>query len=260
MLHTSLTGREGHEDYAPCTQDDLASKGYHYWALGHVHQREVVSDDPWIVFPGNIQGRHIRECGAKGATLVTIEGGGITNVETRELDVLRWANCRVDLSACGTPDSVYEAVRQAFEKELDPADGRTLALRLVLTGRSPVHGQLHGRTTQWTEEFRGIAAAFGDLWLEKVKFQTRRSVNLEDTLNGDTPVAGLLRSIQQLELDGDTLLELVPELAALKSKLPVEVYSDDEPFLDASSDKIAELHTEVKELLIAKLLRHGDPR
>jgi DNA repair exonuclease SbcCD nuclease subunit len=259
MLHTSLTGREGHEDYAPCTQDDLASKGYDYWALGHVHQREVVSDDPWIVFPGNIQGRHIRESGAKGATLVTIEDGGITSVETRELDVLRWAICRIDLSECGTPDSVYEAVRQAFEKALDPADGRTLALRLVLTGSSPVHAQLHGRTAQWTEEFRGIAAAFGDVWLEKVKFQTRRSVNLEDALNGDTPIAGLLRSIQQLELDGDALLELVPELAALKSKLPVEVFSGDEPFLDASSGKIAELLAQVKELLIAKLLQHGAP-
>jgi hypothetical protein len=123
-----------------------------------------------------------------------------------------------------------------------------------------VHAQLHGRTAQWTEEFRGIAAAFGDVWLEKVKFQTRRSVNLEDTLNGNTPVAGLLRSIQQLELDGDALLELVPELSTLKSKLPVEVFSGDEPFLDASSDNIAELHTQVKELLIAKLLQHGDPR
>jgi DNA repair exonuclease SbcCD nuclease subunit len=260
MLHTSLTGRKGHADYAPCTQADLASKGYDYWALGHVHKREVVSDDPWIVFPGNIQGRHIIETGAKGATLVTLDPGGITKVETRALDVLRWANCRVDLSGCGSPDSVYENVRQAFEKELDLSDGRTLALRLVLTGRCPVHTQLHRRTAQWTEEFRGIAAACGDLWLEKVKFQTRRPVNLEDTLNGDTPIAGLLRSIQQLELDGDSLLELVPDLSALKRKLPVEVYGGDEPFLESSSDNIQELQTEVKELLIAKLLQHGEPR
>jgi len=70
LLHTSLTGREGHEDYAPCTLDELKSKGYEYWALGHVHKREIVSKDPWIIFPGNIQGRHIKEAGAKGATLV----------------------------------------------------------------------------------------------------------------------------------------------------------------------------------------------
>lgn len=260
LLHTSLTGREGHEDYAPCTLDELKSKGYDYWALGHVHKREIVSEDPLIVFPGNIQGRHIKETGAKGATMVTVEDGRITEVEVRELDVLRWATCQVDLSECETSDMVYDAVRQDFEQELDQANGKTLALRLVLTGRCPVHAQLLDRTTQWTEEFRGIAAGFGNVWLEKVKFQTSRKVILEEIFGEDTPIAGLLQSIQHLELDGDTLLELVPELSTLKSKLPAEIHSGDEPFLDPSPDKIAELRTEVQELLIAKLLQHGGAR
>lgn len=257
LLHTSLTGREGHEDYAPCTLDELKSKGYDYWALGHVHKREIVSEDPWIVFPGNIQGRHIKETGAKGATLVTVEEGRITEVEERELDVLRWATCRVDLSECETSDMVYDAVRQDFEQEIDQADGKTLALRLVLTGRCPVHAQLLDRTAQWTEEFRGIAAGFGNVWLEKVKFQTTRKVSLEEIFGEDTPIAGLLQSIQHLELDGDTLLGLVPELSALKNKLPAEIHSGDEPFFDPSPDKIAEFRAEVQELLIAKLLQHG---
>ena len=66
LLHTCLDGKPGHEPYAPCTVDGLRSKGYQYWALGHVHNREVVSQDPWIVFPGNIQGRHARETGSQG--------------------------------------------------------------------------------------------------------------------------------------------------------------------------------------------------
>jgi len=257
LLHTSLTGREGHEDYAPCTPDDLKSKGYDYWALGHVHKREVVSEDPWIIFPGNIQGRHIKETGAKGATLVTVEDGRITEIDERELDVLRWAICQVGLSECGTTDSVYDAVRQAFEQELDLADGKTLALRLVLTGKCAVHAQLFDRTAQWTEEFRGIAAGLGDIWLEKVAFRTSRKVSLEEIVSEDTPIAGLLQSIERLELHGDSLFELVPDLSVLKSKLPPEIHSGDEPFLDASSDKIAELRTEVQELLIARLLQHG---
>ena len=257
LLHTSLTGREGHEDYAPCTVDDLKSKGYDYWALGHVHKREIVSEDPWIIFPGNIQGRHIKETGAKGATLVTVRDGDIIEVEHRELDVLRWTICQADLSECKTTDSVYDAVRQAFEQELDLADGKTLALRLVLTGKCPVHAQLLNRTAQWTEEFRGIAVGLGEVWLEKVKFQTSRKMSLDEIVGEDTPIAGLLQSIQKLELDGDTLLGLVPELAVLKSKLPPEIHSGDEPFLDTSPDKITELRTEVQELLIARLLQHG---
>ncbi|MCK5319721.1 MAG: hypothetical protein KAJ55_17545, partial [Anaerolineales bacterium] len=236
---------------------DLKSKGYDYWALGHVHKREIVSEDPWIVLPGNIQGRHIRETGAKGATLVTVEDDRITDVEERELDVLRWAICRVDLSECETKESVYEQVRSAMEKEQSLAGGKTLALRLQLEGSCPLHAELHARSIQWAEEFRGIAASLGDVWLEKVKFRTSRKASLEEIVGEDTPVAGLLKSIQKLELDGDSLLELVPELAVLKSKLPPEINSGDEPFLEASPDKIAELRTEVRELLIAKLLQHG---
>ena len=260
LLHSSLTGREGHENYAPCTIDELKSKGYDYWALGHVHQREIVSKDPWIVFPGNIQGRHIKETGPKGTTLVTVEDGQIVKVVEHNLDILRWAICRLDLSECEESDHVYEAVRQIFLQELDLADGKPLALRLVLTGKSPVHAQLLDRTAEWIEEFRGIAASLGDVWLEKVQFQTSRKVLFENIIGEDTPVAGLLQSIKTLELDSNTLFSLVPELNLLKSKLPAEIHSTSEPFLDTSPEKIRELRTAVEELLTARLLRHGVSR
>lgn len=260
LLHTSLTGREGHEDYAPCTLDELKSKGYDYWALGHVHRREVVAREPWVVFPGNLQGRHIREAGAKGASLVTVADGRVTEVEERELDVLRWSVCEVDLSACETTESVYDAVRSTFEEELDKADGRVLAARLILAGKSPVHAQLLDRTALWTEEFRGIAASLGDVWLEKVKFKTSRKVSLDEIIGEDTPIASLIESIQKLGLDGESLTELVPDLATLKAKLPAEIYSSDDPFLETSAEKISELRVEVQEILISKLLKHGEER
>jgi exonuclease SbcD len=257
LLHTSLTGREGHEDYAPCTLDDLKSKGYDYWALGHVHKREIISKEPWIVFPGNIQGRHIKETGAKGASLVSVEDGRIIKVEGLELDVLRWAVCQVDLSECETSEKIYDVVRQALEQELDQVNSKPLAIRLVLTGSCPIHGNLLDQTTQWTEGFRSIAVQFGEMWLEKVKFQTTRKVSLEEMFGEDNPIADLLKSVQQIELDGDTLFGLVPELSALKNKLPAEIQTGDESFLDPSPDKIEGLRNEIQELLIAKLLQHG---
>lgn len=260
LLHTALTGREGHEVYAPCSVDELKSKGYDYWALGHVHKRETVSEDPCIIFPGNIQGRHIKETGAKGATLVTVDDGRITEVDARELDVLRWAICEVDLCECRTPESIYNAVRSAFEEEQNKADGKTLAVRLILTGNCPVHAHLLDRTGQWTEEFRGIGASLGNLWLEKVKFKTNRKVSLEEIIGEDTPLAGLIESIQQLQLDGERLMELVPELTTLKAKLPAEIYSSEDPFLETSAENIRELRSEVQEMLISKLLQHGGER
>ena len=260
LLHTSLTGRENHENYAPCSLDELKSKGYDYWALGHIHKREVVSEDPLIIFPGNVQGRHIKETGSKGATLVTVEDGQITNVETRELDVLRWAICEVDLSYCETTESVYEEVREIIDQEREKTDNKTLAIRLILTGQCPVHAQLLDRTFQLTEEFRAIAESFGDVWLEKVKFRTSRKVNLADLIGEDTPIAGLIESIQKMEFDAEAPESLVPELSILKTKLPAEINSSDDPFLDSDPEKMAELLTEVQEMLISKLLHHGGGR
>lgn len=257
LLHTSLTGREGHEDYAPCTLDEMKSKGYDYWALGHVHKREIVSEDPWIVFPGNIQGRHIKESGIKGATLVTVDDDHrISELTHRELDVLRWAICQVDVTACETTDTIYAAVRQAFEQELNQAENKTLALRLHLVGSCPLHAELHARSIQWIEEFRGIAAGLGDVWLEKVKFKTSRKSSLEEIVGDDTPLSGLLQTIDGLDFGQEALTNLIPDLANLKTRLPAEL-QDADSILESQPGELAELREEVKELLIAKLIQHG---
>ncbi len=189
-----------------------------------------------------------------------MEDGNIIEVTEHNLDVLRWSLCRLDLSDCQTGESIYEAVRQIFEQELDQTEGKPLALRLALTGECPVHTQLLDRTAQWTEEFRSIAASLGDVWLEKIQFQTSREGHLETIVGEDTPVAGLLQSIKTLDLDSDTLIKLVPELTVLKSKLPAEIHITSEPFLDTSPEKIRELCNEVEELLISRLLQHGGNR
>ena len=90
VLHTGLGGKGGHANYAPCSLDDLVNKGYDYWALGHVHQAEVLKERPHIVFPGNLQGRHIRETGGKGACLITVEGREIVDFARIYIDVVRW--------------------------------------------------------------------------------------------------------------------------------------------------------------------------
>ncbi|MGG0655193.1 metallophosphoesterase family protein [Rummeliibacillus pycnus] len=72
MLHGSLQGNTSHDVYAPFTIDELLSKNYDYWALGHIHKRQVLHTDPPIIYPGNIQSRHRKEQGVKGFYDVTI--------------------------------------------------------------------------------------------------------------------------------------------------------------------------------------------
>lgn len=256
ILHTALTGRPGHENYAPCSLDDLKSKGYDYWALGHVHKQEVVCKDPMVVFPGNIQGRHIKESGPKGAVLVRVEDGYIAEIEYRDLDVVRWVLCHVDLTTCETEEAVYEQVRKAMDSELNLGHFRLLAMRLVLTGSCPLHTELHNRLLHWTEAFRGIAAAIGEIWLEKVQLSTQRQIGLEEIVGTDTPFSELLQTIDRLDFKEVGLTELLPELARLKSKLPPELLHED-CILEGPPAKLEALKDEVKELLIGRLMHYG---
>lgn len=78
LLHGSIAGDASHAVYAPFTKEALLSKSYHYWALGHIHKRQVLHEDPPIVYAGNLQGRHRHEQGAKGFHDVRLNHGQVT--------------------------------------------------------------------------------------------------------------------------------------------------------------------------------------
>ena len=256
LLHTCLDGKPGHEPYAPCTVDGLRSKGYQYWALGHVHKREEVSQDPWIVFPGNIQGRHIREIGPKGCTLVTVNAGEIVVVEHRDLDVMRWSICELDASAAETVDDIYEQVREGLQSALDAAEGRPVAVRLVLYGACSAHPKLHAERERWIQEYRALATGLGGagIWLEKISIKTRPAISTDEVLARDDALSGLLRAIHDMELDSSVLAELADEMSMLRQKLPAELLAGDDPFDPANPEFLKETLEDIKELLVNRLM------
>lgn len=76
MLHGAVaTGGDDH--YAPFKVSELLTKGYDYWALGHIHHRQLLNDQPPILYSGNTQGRSVNEAGVKGAYLVTSQHGNL---------------------------------------------------------------------------------------------------------------------------------------------------------------------------------------
>lgn len=256
MLHTSLDGREGHDNYAPCTVDDLRSKGYQYWALGHIHKREIVSKDPWIVFSGNIQGRHIGERGTKGCTLVTVEHGEIVNVKHHIVDVMRWSLLEVDISNCNSLDDVFELIRGKLMQELDLNDGKLLAVRLVLKGTSDVHSRLHENHLQQIHEYRALATEISQdkIWLEKIYFNTKPSSSIEAIFERKDALSELLHSIYDLEFHKTDLTELINELTELNKKLPREIKEGHEALNLDNPNIITKSLNEIKEFLIQRLL------
>ena len=256
LLHTCLDGKPGHEPYAPCTVDGLRSKGYQYWALGHIHKREEVSRDPWVVFPGNIQGRHIRETGSKGCTLVTVESGEIGEVEHRDLDVMRWSLCELDVPASDTVDDIYERVRDALQAALDAGEGRPVAVRLVLRGACSAHANLQANQEHWIQEYRALATDLGDagIWLEKVSIKTKPAISSDDIVASDDALSGLLNAIENIELDDAALAEIANEIAPLRQKLPAEILGGDDSYDPADIEQLQESLENIKELLVTRLL------
>jgi len=173
MLHTALNGREGHAPYAPCTLDDLRARHYDYWALGHVHEFAVLDEHPHIVYPGNLQGRHIRETGPKGAVHVEVEDGTVVRLRHVPFDTVRWSRIEVDCGSLQTAEDVEATIRAALSRRhAEAADGRPLIVRVVLTGTSALAGDLRERSTALRDNVRALAtAAAPDLWIEKVQVE-----------------------------------------------------------------------------------------
>lgn len=174
LLHTALDGRRGHDPYAPASVEQLRAHGYDYWALGHVHNREILSQDPWIVFPGNTQGRHANETGSKGATLVQVTGGAVTDVDHRSFDVVRWARVPVALPLHADEDLALSLTRDALAVAVEQAEGRLLACRVVLSGACEAHAALARDLGAAREKIRAEATGqAGPVWVESVDLATR---------------------------------------------------------------------------------------
>ncbi|WFS01985.1 metallophosphoesterase family protein [Rhizobium tumorigenes] len=248
VLHTSLTGREPHANYAPCSLDDLRSRGYDYWALGHVHEYELLAENPAILFPGNLQGRSIRECGPKGALLVSVEDGIVTHTRII-VDEARFGELSVVVDVDDDQQAILRRIQQAVEPLVDDMEERILALRIRLSGESHVRKAIISSRQDFQDEVQAAChRAHADIWLEKLE------IRLEDPA-GRAVTAGATAGLDldalippATDLPPSVISEAEARLSEIVAKLPGGLGAQEQPLeVDLQS-----LLAEARDLLVAR--------
>ncbi|MBX2883851.1 MAG: DNA repair exonuclease [Granulosicoccus sp.] len=169
MLHTSLAGSVAHDPYAPCTVADLKSMGFDYWALGHIHKRQVHATNPWIVMPGIPQGRDMGELGPKSATLICLDDRNISiqEIPTSELEFLVHS---LDITGIESDDDLRDLLRSAFASLVEEMVSDNAIVRLSLTGSPNRRWQLIRDAEFWQEAAVELAGETDHLWIDRLDF------------------------------------------------------------------------------------------
>ena len=262
VLHTGLGGMGGHANYAPCALGDLVNKGYDYWALGHVHQAVVLHERPHVIFPGNLQGRHIRETGPKGAYLLTVEDGELVEAISVASDVVRWARLIVPVDGCTRVTEAVDRVREAIENAVtQDADGRLLACRIELTGQTDIHSGLLTSTEHLLAEARGAALALGEelAWIERIVVATRPLLDAATFRAREDALGELQRMLEDAGEDAELQQLLEADIGELVRKLPHELRADPEDAVlkFAVDGDYAGLVDQVSGFLVARITTDG---
>lgn len=256
VLHTGLGGMGGHDNYAPCTLTDLTAKGYEYWALGHVHSRQVLHQNPWVVFPGNLQGRHVRETGPKGAALVTVRDGE-ADVGFLDFDVARWETVEVRTQGAESFEDIGDAIREVAAPLVEDAGDRLLLLRIRLSGRTPLHGGLLGDPEKLLNEARSAVFGLGGDggWVARVDIETQPPISPETLRERADALGDLARLLAEAAEDPALLRDLEEDVGLLARRLKPDVADtvEDAALRQAIAGDFAALVGEAAPWLLARL-------
>jgi DNA repair exonuclease SbcCD nuclease subunit len=263
VLHTNCTGSTAHDRYAPCSVAELSAFGYGYWALGHVHAHQILGRDPWVVYPGNTQGRHARETGPKGCVVLTTEASTVADVSFVETAAMRFVLAEVALGEEDGEDEILERVDRELDRlaNAENAEGRMLsAVRLSLRGACRAHAMLVREPERIAQNIRSLALGRGEsLWLEKILFETRPVVPLEELRASAGLVGDLLRALERLRTeDGEPDLQklAIDVLAPVRKRLGPEADAIKLPLTDTPT--LIEIVGQVEALLAERLTERED--
>ena len=227
LLHANVGGNPQHGSYSPCSVEDLRATGIDYWALGHVHTRQVLNQrGPVVVYPGNPQGRHPVETGERGVYLVDVSADREVRLSFRDVSVVRWAQVGIPIDNLETEQELVDAVDSGVARAFD-ADERDVVCRVAITGRGPLYSATRkpdfaGTMQERINDAWSRGAPFG--WCERVEVNTKPAFAREEQRRAGDFVGDLLRLVDEIQADPAQLASLREELGPLYGHVRAKKY------------------------------------
>ena len=249
VLHCNVDGDPAHDNYAPCRRDELVRAGYNYWALGHVHGRRILAERPTtIVYPGCIQGRHVKETGAKGATVAAVDQRGRVRLKFEPLNRIAWLEAEADVSEVESEEELAEMLRARAEHLAAKAPHRLEGqiVRWHLVGSLTCTQVAVQNVLELLREVAFERHLF--LWPESIDAsRTVPPVNFDELADEETPRGDLVRLVEQIRKDMLTTPVQVKTPEKSDEELLAEIEADAERDVvagDIPLDEPAEVDTE----------------
>ncbi|HEX7055614.1 MAG TPA: DNA repair exonuclease [Bacilli bacterium] len=206
LLHANVDGDPAHDNYAPCSLSTLKQSGFDYWALGHIHARKVLHKQPYAVYPGNIQGRSVRELGPKGCYVANVTELGETSLTFHETDAIRFFCAEIPLDTLATEQDLQDELQRRMADIREQAEGRHAVVRFCFSGRTPLYRKLRNPTflPDLLAELRGEEErAFTEsnlpfVWIESVDDESAPPVDLAALARQDDFIAVMLQHVDKL--------------------------------------------------------------
>jgi exonuclease SbcD len=217
VLHANVDGNPSFDNYAPCRLDELVTSGFQYWALGHIHDRRVLHEYPHVVYPGNIQGRSIRETDHKGAYVVSVSGTGAIDMKFEILSDVLWQEQTISIEGLQREQELKERLLDLCDKLRVAGGGRPTIVRIRLDGRGVLNDRLldPAVVSEWLEELREW---LGDpelteawVWPESIVVRTESPLRLEAVMEEEGFLGELLRMGKGATMSSEASASLVSE-------------------------------------------------
>ncbi|MCD8511180.1 MAG: exonuclease SbcCD subunit D [Bacillus sp. (in: Bacteria)] len=198
MLHGQEKMQEDHDPYAPFSVKELQEKGFDYWALGHIHKRQILSYHPPVVYPGNVQGSTRKELGEKGAYVVTISKAN-TELDFFATAPIQWERVEVSIQELDSYDNLLEQIEEVLTSfKTTP---KMFLIDLYIHGSGILHDDLSDNVKQqellsllreeWFDSY--------DIWVDRISFNTAPAIDREVLKEQDHLLGDVVRTADQLK-------------------------------------------------------------